>query len=263
MRKLLLAGVGLLSCTAVAQLAAAADMEVWPLNKITPHARDQTYTSVHNWTGFYIGLNFGGGWGRASDAYTTPADLAFATSETFAGGLAGGQLGFNWQAGNLVLGLEADVDGSGQSGTGALAIAGCGAACPGTLISTERVSVFGTARGRLGFAVSRWMVYGTGGLSWQSVANSSSFTSKGGTIAGIGSNSSIRAGYVAGAGVETVLGGNWTGGVEYLYLDTGRFDTNVTTIPAPGIGPFPALSVVTDSTRLQSNILRARLEYRF
>jgi hypothetical protein len=58
-----------------------------------------------------------------------PAGLAFATSETFAGGLGGGLLGFNWQVGNLVLGLEADVDGSGRSATGALAIVGCGAAC--------------------------------------------------------------------------------------------------------------------------------------
>lgn len=267
MKKLSLASVGLLSCTVVAQLAAAADVEVWPV-KAAPYAapQPQPYATVHNWTGIYIGINLGGGFGRASDAYMTPARPMFATAETIAGGLGGGQLGYNWQIGNLVLGLEADVDGSGQSGNGTLGIVGCGVACPGTLASSERVSAFGTARGRVGFAFDRWMFYATGGLSWQSVANSSNYTTPGGAFVQIGSSSATRAGYAAGGGVETTLGGNWTGGIEYLYLDTGSFNSNTTTIPAlpaAGLGPFPALSVVTDSTRVQNNIVRARLDYRF
>jgi outer membrane immunogenic protein len=225
--------------------------------------------AVYDWTGFYIGGNVGYSWGRSSttqafsDSVTGTVLSAAPTKFDLNGVIGGGQLGYNWQAGNLVLGIEADVDGSGQSNSGTLFVVGCGATCPGSLASSERVSAFGTARGRVGFAVDRWMFYATGGLSWQSDATSYSFTTKGGAIVGIGSSSATRAGYAIGGGIETALSGNWTGGLEYLYLDTGSFNSNTTTIPAPGIGPFPALSVVTDSTRVQNNIVRARLNYRF
>jgi outer membrane immunogenic protein len=258
-KKLLL--ISLLSCHSIAPVLAA-DVDVWSLPKAVPYGGSAGYTSVYNWSGFYLGLNLGGGWARATDLYSMQAGPALATLGTFAGAIAGGQLGFNWQVGSLVFGVEGDLDGSGQSGVGTVDIVGC-ATCPGSLGSSDRLSAFGTARGRVGFALGRWMLYGTGGLSWQSVNNAATFTSHGGAIAAVGSNSAVRPGYVAGAGIETALSGNWLGGVEYLYLDTGPYNSITATIPGPGIGPFPPLGVVTDTTRTQNNVLRARLGYRF
>jgi outer membrane immunogenic protein len=263
MNKRFMAAVGLLCCTAAAQEAAAADRDLAPIDRTAAGTPDRTYVTVHSWTGWHVGINVGGGFGPAADGYTTPSRPLLASSEMMAGGIGGGQLGFDWQLGNLVLGFEADVDGSGQSGSGNLTVLGCGATCPGAISSSARVSAFGTARGRIGYAVDRWMFYGTGGLLWQSIANSYGFTTETGTSVGIGSNSATRAGYAAAAGVEAALSSNWIAGVDYLYLDTGRFDANVATIAAPGVGPFPAFSVVRDSTRIQNNIVRARIDYRF
>ena len=78
---------------------------------------------------------------------------------------------------------------------------------------------------------------------------------------GVESNSGTRFGWTLGGGVETALWANWTGGVEYLYIDTGNFSNSSSLTGA--LGGFPAGSTFTDTVRLKNNIVRAKLNYRF
>ena len=104
MKKLLFAGAMLASCAAI-QSASAADLA---LKAPPPPA------PVYSWTGWYAGVNIGGSFGRAADTatYGAPAVPFASTSSNLDGVIGGGQIGYNWQANNWVLGLEADIQGS-------------------------------------------------------------------------------------------------------------------------------------------------------
>src|SRR5262245_3224141 len=106
------------------------------------------YNPIYNWTGFYLGINGGGGWGRSQwDALDT-FDLS--------GGVIGGTVGYNWQFGQAVIGAEGDIDWSGIKGTSTvLCLGGC----------ETRNKWLATARGRVGFAFDRFPPYFTGGLA--------------------------------------------------------------------------------------------------
>ena len=239
MKKLLLRTAILL---ATATGASAADLS--PAYKAPP-----PYVPAWTWTGFYGGVNLGGGWARGTETGTVTGLGSISTSTTFSGVIGGAQLGYNWQASSFVFGLEADVDGSGQSVTfGCVAF---GAACGASV--TDRVNAFGTARGRLGVAFDRWLVYATGGFSWQNVSRTATATVPG-ILSATATTSATRGGYAVGAGIEGALWGNWIGGVEYLYLDTGTWTANSITV-----GAFTA----TESLRLQNSVVRGRLSYKF
>jgi Mn2+/Fe2+ NRAMP family transporter len=149
----------------------------------------------------------------------------------------------NWQtSSNIVLGIEGDIQASGQSNT-----------TNGTLFGaayseTDKITYFGTIRGRLGYAIDRWMPYVTGGWGY------GEFTPDA-TITGLGtfSSSNSHGAWVVGGGVDAALVGNWTAKVEYLYLDTG----DITNTYATGLGTLTTTSSVKD------NIIRAGLNYRF
>jgi outer membrane immunogenic protein len=247
MKRLLLAGVAV---AAVAAPALAADLPPAPYPMKAP-----AYVAVYNWTGFYLGANLGGAWARETntDTFTTGAVIngINSSSATISGVIGGGQVGYNWQSGNLLLGLEADIDGSGQSGTNTAVIG------IGTDAVANRVRAFGTARARVGFAADRWLWYVTGGFAWQDVAYNETFTVPGLTT-GIANGSTTRGGYSVGGGVETALWGNWTGRVEYLYLDTGTWTTTTAGFVAP-----LTFTTVTSSVRTQNNVVRAGLNFRF
>ena len=111
---------------------------------------------AYNWTGFYVGINGGGGWGRS-----TQTDAAGVTSGSYnqSGGLVGGTVGYNWQMTNWVLGLEADWDWANIDGSTNPVVC----AAPGCFTDLRSI---GTVRPRLGYAWDRWLVYVTGGLAW-------------------------------------------------------------------------------------------------
>jgi outer membrane immunogenic protein len=248
MKRFLLAGAAV---AALATSALAADLPV-----ATYPMKSPAYVAAYNWTGFYIGANLGGAWARVTntDSFavgaTTPVN---SSSSTLSGVIGGGQLGYNWQTGNLVFGLEADIDGSGERGTSTTVIPAFG-----TDTVSNSVRAFGTARARVGFAADRWLWYVTGGFAWQTVSFSEAFTPIAGTLTGISTGNSTRGGWSVGGGIETALWGNWTGRVEYLYLDTGTWTTTTTGFVAPL--PFTA---VTNSVRTQNNVVRAGLNFRF
>jgi outer membrane immunogenic protein len=256
MKRILLASA---AAIAIAAPAFAADLPAAaPVLMKAP-----AYVPGYSWTGFYIGANLGGGFSTASDT----ASLLIAsgaivlgptnTSTRLSGVIGGGQLGYNWQAGRFVFGLEADFDGSGETGSSNFF------SPLGTTTTSHQEKWFSTVRGRVGMTADRWLFYVTGGVAFENLAHNTTFTPIGlGTVPIIG-ETVTRTGYTVGGGVETALWGNWSGGVEYLYIDTGNFNTGGTPSTAFLGLPGNAGVTVADTQRFQNNVIRAKLNLRF
>jgi outer membrane immunogenic protein len=143
----------------------------------------------YNWTGFYLGGNVGYGWAR-----DTAQDGGFSDSIDLNGVIAGGLVGFNWQAGMFVGGVEADYQWSDQKVS--------------VFDATFRISSFATVRGRAGVAVDNVYIYGTGGYAHFE------FKGENGTT----SVTENRGGWTVGAGIDVAVVGNLIVRGEYLYL---------------------------------------------
>ena len=206
--------------------AEAADLSVAPLYKAPPAPPP---SPAYNWSGFYLGVNGGGGWGHSYwDSSATGMGLS--------GGLAGGTAGYNYEfSNNVVLGLEGDMDWANLKGSNTTAL------CP-TGCSTSD-SWLSTVRGRLGYAFGGVMPYVTGGLAAGDIQASSP---------GFAGATADRAGWTAGGGIEFALPGNWTAKAEYLHVDLGRFNCGVNCNGTP-----------TDNVSMHDNIVRAGVNYRF
>jgi outer membrane immunogenic protein len=188
---------------------------------------------LYDWTGAYVGINAGGGFGRAP--WTSTPDVTSGTSSVF-GALVGGTLGYNLQTREpLVLGLEADLAWSSIRGT--VPPFSCAPNCE------VNEPWLATARLRFGYAFDTIMPYATVGVA---IARLTADIT-GGPFGTEGKN---NLGWTAGAGVEFVLWGPWRAKVEYLYADLNGFSCNV----ACGGGPI--------SINVQESIIRAGLNYR-
>jgi outer membrane immunogenic protein len=210
--------------------AMAADMAV----KARPPAPIAT---VWNWTGFYVGLNAGGGFGRTgasetgipeTGALAIVASANYGLNHDLTGGFGGAQAGYNWQVTNWVWGVEADIQGADIRGRGTLTGAFVAQrdgtpALPGNFVTaSEKIDYFGTARLRAGFlATPALLLYGTGGLAWADVKTSGQFHYAT-PVDYIGTGSRIQAGWTVGAGAEWKLASNWSIKGEYLYYDLGH-----------------------------------------
>jgi opacity protein-like surface antigen len=248
-----------------------------PAGAAGPLAFKAPVRSTWTWAGFYLGGNIGYGFGTSNtdtaftDLATTGQLLATGSSNRLEGMIGGAQAGYNWVAGNLVAGVEADLNYSGQR-------AGLAATCPGEVCNPALVGVvgdpsvqalfeqgqklewFATLRGRLGAAVTPDAVaYVTGGLAVGEVMTAGTvlgFDGDGDPVNTIVSSHNTKAGWTAGGGVEARLIGNWTGRLEYLHLDLG----SVTTVPAP----TPNSTVATAFTsRVTDDIVRLGVSYKF
>ena len=211
--------------------------------------------AVYDWTGFYIGGNIGYSWGRSSDTstLTNGAGTVLFTSidrTDLNGVVGGGQAGYNWQMQNWLLGLEADIQGTGERGSRAFLCPtgvctppfGVVAVFPGPAVPValnQKLQWFGTVRGRVGvLATPTVLLYATGGLAYGGVRTSDII----GLVPTGFSNTDTRVGYTVGAGIEGVIAGNWTAKLEYLYVDLGRTSGSfLTTIPALGGASSPAI----------------------
>ena len=145
------------------------------------------------------------------------------------GVIGGGQLGYNWQIGSIVAGIEADIQGSGIKGSaGPVTDTLLGTTTPfipSNLLSSQQVSWFGTVRGRLGVTVTpSLLLYGTGGLAYGEVKGSADVNlPSDGIPAGTFAQtiSKTKVGWAAGAGLEWMFSRGWSAKVEYLHIDLG------------------------------------------
>jgi outer membrane immunogenic protein len=213
MKKLIIACAGIAALVAGAlQPAAAADVPM-------VYSRPPAYV-IFTWTGFYFGAHGGGAWGRKEATAALPFTIgivpvtpAIASTDP-TGGLAGGQIGANYQSGSFVFGVEADASWSDLTGSSTCSLnAGGLATFAGGCNS--KVQGLGTIAGRLGVAFDRTLVYGKGGAAW---ANDKYELNT--TILNFNANET-RWGWMLGGGVEYSFTDNWSAKIEYNYLDFG------------------------------------------
>ena len=279
MRATPIAAAGVLAIMAVAS-ANAADIVPPQVSKERPlRPLPAPVVPAYNWTGFYIGGNLGGGWARTDFSGTGSAvfpTIPLTVASTFAGTpnsrgiLGGGQVGYNYQFPiHWVLGIEADIDGAGITGsvnTCATATTGGIAGCQ---TSSSRLNDFGTLRGRVGYSWNNVLVYGTGGLAWGQNAVTHTATCVGAGCPGVTlpftstapSTTSTFAGWAAGAGAEWAFLPNWTLRVEYLHLQFDNVgESYVFTGTAAGF-PFTTTSHV--SANIGVDVARVGVNYLF
>ncbi|MBR1212074.1 outer membrane protein [Bradyrhizobium sp. JYMT SZCCT0180] len=242
MKRLLL---GLVIAVATVASAQAADLAARPVK--APIA-----ASVYSWTGFYIGGNFGYGVGHnSSEPFfgAPPTDRVTLAPRGVLGGL---QIGYNWQAGNWVLGAEADWQWTDQRDSYCF---NCISFPPGVIGRgvAQEMPWFGTVRGRLGYAAGPALFYATGGLAYGEIRQTLDCCF--GAPTATATNS--KTGWTAGGGVEAALAGNWTAKVEYLYVDLGSV-SNTQIIPLAFGG---GTQVATSDVR--NHVGRVGVNYRF
>lgn len=177
---------------------------------------------VYDWTGFYLGANVGVGFGRSATTVTSANTPSAETARLGGlGALGGVQAGYNWQFGsllgfnNVVLGLEADIQGTGFNDDRTCGLTDQAFGCAAY---NQKLDWFGTVRGRIGLATGPVLSYFTGGLAYGNAKTTINDPSTG--VSQTFGNT--RTGWTIGSGIEAALGGNWTGKIEYLYLDLGN-----------------------------------------
>ncbi|UZF93135.1 outer membrane protein [Bosea sp. NBC_00550] len=209
------------------------------------------YAPIFTWTGFYVGLNAGVGWADSGDVIVTGPTPG--SSGILGGGggdgafVGGGQIGYNWQSGSIVYGLETDIQyvgtNSNVSWGGYSWWAGRGGGDG---------SYFGTVRARLGYAVDRTLFYVTGGLAYGGL-NTNPLTG----------DATSNAGWTVGGGVEYAFTNNWTVKIEGLYVDTGEGRKSRAFVNAPG-GVLPAGTyTATSDGSGGGGLLRVGVNYKF
>jgi outer membrane immunogenic protein len=260
----------------------AAELSVAPLYRPVPFVPRQTV----EWTGLYLGVNAGYGWGRTSTStsfqgdpnagilfadftptgdripgvFTTPfgagatelSRTSLGGSGKLSGAIAGGQIGFNWQAGWAVFGAEFDAQWSGQ--TGSLASTCSKVGCFAT--EGAKLKSLLTGRARFGVAFDWILPYVTAGAALANASDDLAMT-VGGISGAFTTHSDSRLGWTAGAGVDVALTSNWSARLEYLYVDIRGFGDFQRIPIALGVGS------TIQGMDVRDNIVRVGVNYRF
>jgi outer membrane immunogenic protein len=205
------------------------------------------------WSGFYFGVNGGGAVAFVTSDFGILGTPAVASVKNpLTGAVGGAQIGFNWQTGVAVYGLEADIQASSVKGSLSAPCAAGLCAVPLAATYEQKVPWFGTVRGRLGVAWSGWLIYATGGYAYARI-ETDAFAAVPGAVAAFNAHDN-RSGWTAGTGIEVAIAPAWSFKLEYLYLDFGRASTTLL---------FAALPAMVDDARFTMNVVRAGVNYRF
>jgi len=254
MKKVLLSSIALVAFIASGP-ATAADIALTPIYK-TPVASPSPH---YNWTGFYVGVNAGYGFADTSNSFSSnifdflPSSAILPNGKGFIGGA---EAGYNWQNGNLVFGLEADISGSGMRGTAS------GSSAIAITTVEQKIPWFGTLRGRLGvLPADRLLIFASGGLAFgQTTAATTVFQFGAAPPCNVscvvGSTSGNTAGWTVGGGFEYALWQNLSLKGEYLFVDLG---SRSATYPIT----FSVGSRFTTNSGFEAHIARAGLNYKF
>ena len=245
MKKFLL---GTAALVAFAAPAVAADLAARPYTKAPA-----MIAAVYDWSGFYIGAN--GGWGSSRKCwdFTTPAGTFVAAEgcHDATGGTVGGQVGYRWQAGTFVFGLEAQgnwADFKGRNTSQFNPLFG----------NDTRVDAFGLFTGQIGYAVNNVLLYVKGGAAVTSDRHRSYATATNTVVTN--NVDDTRWGGALGVGLEYGFAPNWSVGVEYNHLfmqdKTYTFTNN-------GVAGAAGTLFGTDRIRQDVDLVTARLNYKF
>lgn len=217
--------------------ASAADLAARPYTKAPP-----MIAAAYDWSGFYLGIN--GGWAETNDRRVDPAGLVLGDYDVN-GGTVGGQVGYRWQTGPVVFGLEAQGNWADLNGSTA------NLALPGGLVRS-RMDAFGLFTGQIGYAWNNVLLYAKGGAAVTD--RNFEFIAPGGALAS-STGYDTRWSPTVGAGLEFGFAQNWSLGVEYNHIFEDRHDA---TFVVPGLGGFPGTSTGGDT-----DMVLGRLNYKF
>ncbi len=215
----------------------------------------------YSWTGFYIGIHGGGAWFDKDWFYPcTPTNLLIPLpcdlsqgGHTGASWLAGGQIGFNYQVGQWVWGMEAQFSATQIKGDN------LDIAFPTQERLHSRTDFIGTVAARLGLAWDRVLLYAKGGFAWvhddywltlapQQILAGSTFATADET----------RWGWMVGAGIEYAFAQNWSVKLEYNYLDLGT-----KRIAFTSTGVVPTQPPFDEDIEQRIQVVKVGLNYRF
>jgi len=231
MKRFWLSSAAAVSLISVAGSALAAD-----LSRPPPPVMEAPMVPVYNWTGFYIGANLGGAWASGTLSDDVNGGSVSASHSGFVGG---GQLGYNWQFGNFVLGGEWLFDGTSLGASGNA----------GNFSASASTNWVSTATARFGWSFGNWLWYGKAGGAWVQNSATATFLNPVTGIVTQASGSRTNSGWTVGTGVEWAFTPNWIGRLEYDYIGLDNWNVN---------GVFNQFSVSR-----QINMFTAGLSYKF
>lgn len=215
--------------------------------------------SAAKWGGLHIGAHIGYGWGdfdsvRIDASGTFPT--GFQTGRELEGVLGGFHFGYDWQLGNIVVGIEGEYSFSDVSGSSSVAsplIAGR------VSHSTTDLEWFGTVTGRVGYAFDSLLVYARAGVAWTSFETGGAVVNAAGTVLNNNLAEESRTGWTVGAGIEWMFAKNWSLRFEYNYLDFGDGAVTNNSIDARTGVNFPTRS----DTSVDLHVAKVGLNLRF
>jgi len=225
-------GLAAASALLSAQLASAADLPTKAPAAVPAPA-------VYNWTGFYIGGQVGGGWASST---TTNVDASASFPAGFvqnpvdpSGALGGVYGGYNYQWGQLVLGIDGDYSWAKLTGSGADPAVFNPPRTSDVALHNEKINWVATVTGRLGYAWNNWMLFVKGGGAWARFEGNTSLIRTVGattTTIGVANSSETRDGWIVGTGLEWGITPNWTAKIEYDYIgfSTANFTSTNTNL---------------------------------
>jgi len=251
MNKLFSAVLGL-AAFSLAAPASAADLAARPYTK----APAPMIAAVYDWSGFYIGINGGGGWSRKCWDTTTPVVIVGGPviapgaegCHDATGGVVGGQLGYRWQAGAWVFGLEGQGDWADIKGSNAsvyLPFAGAS--------NRTKIDAIGVITGQVGYAWNNVLFYIKGGAMGVSDKYEGYITA---TNAVFDRASETRYGGAVGAGIDFGISPNLILGVDYVHGFLGNRDITFTSVTNGAVSRI-------DRIRQDVDIATLRLSYKF
>ena len=227
---------------------------------------------LYSWSGFYIGGNVGGKWDDfrgnaiiAPVAGVTPGGVLafgnnlFGSNNSSTSFVGGGQIGYNWQVGWWVLGLEGDIDGTSLQRTFVAPATVALPFVPGDTITLKN-DWQASIRARVGYAWDRVLFYGTGGVAFANIQAGVNFTPFAGLPGLIATgNSKTVVGVTVGGGIEYGFWDNWSLAGEYRFSAFENENFAQGNLPITAV----ALAPLTSSARLSTNEVTARINYRF
>jgi outer membrane immunogenic protein len=237
MRRFVFAGIGLLSIGGLMQGASAADL---PADRSPAMA-----APIYHWGGFYVGAN--GGWGSSHDSRLNLSDGRDLGSYDATGGVAGGQLGYRWQAGGWVFGLEAQGDWADLSGS-----------TPNAFVAGEairsRMDAFGLFTGQVGYAFDNVLLYAKGGAALTDRNYQFLDTAAAALVSSSGYQT--RWSGTVGAGLEYGFTPNWSFALEYDHIFEDQHTVGFVT-------PAGRPSAATFASGGDTDMITVRVNYHF
>jgi outer membrane immunogenic protein len=237
MKKFLLGTVGLVAL-GMAAPAVAADLPARTYSK----APAPVVAAIYDWSGFYIGAN--GGYGTSRKEWDGGPLFGDEGSHNATGGVAGGQIGYRWQASSWVFGLEAQGDWADLRGSNVSQITA-------TTTNRSRIDSFGLFTGQIGYSWNNVLWYAKGGASV--ISDKYSGITAAGTV--FDAASETRWGAVVGTGLEFGFTPNWSFAFEYDHVFNGDRNLNFTS-PA-------GLATRTDRIQQDVDLFTVRVNYRW